>query len=104
MPLGAYHIRKDTHSVLSYATDGDVFSIDPIHAYSDKPAWERFLTEFNEFAYQRNGVPLFNQTPLMEKKHVTQAYGDRWREFSDWVRRADPEGRMLNSFFASLLA
>lgn len=103
LPLGSYRIRQDTSGILSYSHDGDTFSIDPIHAYSDKPAWDRFLKEFNEFAYQRNGIPLLNQTPFMEKKHVTQGYGDRWREFSDWVRGADPDKRMLNPFFASLL-
>jgi FAD/FMN-containing dehydrogenase len=104
LPLGSYRIRQDTSGILSYSHDGDTFSIDPIHAYSDKPAWDRFLQEFNEFAHQRNGVPLLNQTPFVEKKHVTQGYGGRWREFSDWVRGADPDKRMLNPFFASLLA
>ena len=32
MPLGTYHIRRDIHSILSYTHDGDIFSIDPIHA------------------------------------------------------------------------
>lgn len=103
LPLGSYHIRKDTSGILSYTYDGDIFSIDPIHAYSDLPAWERFLHEFNEFAYKRNGVPLLNQTPFMEKKHMVQGYGDRWREFADWIRGSDPDGRMLNPFFADLL-
>lgn len=103
MPLGSYHVRKDTCAILSYAHSGDVFSIDPIHAYSDKPAWDRFLQEFNEFSYKRNGIPLLNQSPFVEKKHVSAAYGDRWREFSAWVKAADPEGRMLNPFFAELL-
>jgi UDP-N-acetylenolpyruvoylglucosamine reductase len=42
MALGSYFIRKDTHSILSYSHDGDIFSIDPIHAYADKPAWTDF--------------------------------------------------------------
>jgi len=32
------------------------------------------------------------------------AYGDRWKKLSDWVRTVDPDGRMLNPFFAELLA
>jgi FAD/FMN-containing dehydrogenase len=104
MPLGSYHIRKDTSGLLSYARDCDVFSIDPIHAVSDKPAWDRFLREFNEFSYKRNGIPLINQSPFVEKKHVSAAYGDAWREFSAWVKAADPARRMLNPFFAELLA
>lgn len=103
MPLGSYHIRRDASSVLSYARAGDVFSLDPIHAYSDKPAWDRFLHEFNEFAHKRGGLPLLNQSPFVEKRHVSAAYGDQWREFSAWVKAADPAGRMLNPFFAELL-
>lgn len=104
MPLGSYFIRRDTHSILSYSHDGDVFSIDPIHAYTDKPAWDRFLKEFNEFAYKRNGIPLLNQSPFVERRHVEAAYGARWKEFSARVRAADPQRRMLNPFFADLLS
>jgi hypothetical protein len=45
-----------------------------------------------------------NQTPFIEKRYLNDAYGDRWRKFSDWVRSVDPERRMLNSFFAKILA
>jgi hypothetical protein len=104
MALGSYFIRKDTHSILSYSHDGDIFSIDPIHAYADKPAWDRFLKEFNEFADKRNGIPLLNQSPFVEMRHVEAAYGARSREFSARVKAADPQRRMLNPFFADLLS
>ena len=104
MPLGSYFIRKDTSSILSYTYAGDIFSIDPIHAYTDRPAWDRFLNEFNEFAYKRNGIPLLNQSPFVERRHVEAAYGDRWKEFSAWVGQSDPAGRMMNPFFAGLLS
>lgn len=104
MPLGAYHIRRDTSSVLSYTYDQEIFSIDPIHASTDDAAWHYFLQQFNEFAYQRNGIPLLNQSPFVERKHVEAAYGQRWLDFSEWVRRMDPSARMLNPFFASLLS
>jgi FAD/FMN-containing dehydrogenase len=103
MALGSYFIRKDTHAILSYTHDGDVFSIDPIHAYTNKPAWYRFLREFNEFASKRNGIPLLNQSPFVERRHVEAAYGPRWKEFSERVKQADPQQRMLNPFFADLL-
>jgi FAD/FMN-containing dehydrogenase len=104
MPLGSYYIRKDAGSLLSYSMDGDVFSIDPIHAPSDQAAWDRFLREFNEFATRRNGIPLFNQSPFVTREHCERAYGARWTEFSQWVRSVDPEGRMLNPFFRDLLS
>lgn len=104
MPLGSYFIRKDTNAILSYSYGGDVFSIDPIHAYTDKPAWDAFLQEFNEFAHKRKGIPLLNQSPFVQRTHVEDAYGQRWREFSDRVRQADPGRRMLNPFFDELLS
>jgi hypothetical protein len=104
MPLGAYYIRKDRNSLLSYSHDGDVFSIDPIHASTDNAAWHDFLRRFNEFAYKRNGIPLLNQSPFVERRHCEAAFGDRWFEFSEWIRTVDPDGRMLNPFFADLLS
>ena len=104
MPLGAYFIRRDQHSLLSYTHDREIFSIDPIHASTDNAAWHYFLQQFNEFAFQHGGIPLLNQSPFVERKHVEAAYGTRWQEFSDWVRSMDPVGRMLNPFFASLLS
>lgn len=104
MPCGAYHIRQDTHSILSYSNDGEIFSIDPIHAPTDETKWHYFLQQFNEFASQRGGIPLLNQSPFVERKHVEAAFGDRWFQFSDWVKSADPNRRMLSPFFADLLS
>ncbi len=103
MPLGAYHIRLDTNSILSYTHDQEVFSIDPIHASTDDVAWHNFLRKFNDFAFERNGIPLLNQSPFVERKHVEAAYGQRWVEFAQWVKTKDPQGRMVNPFFAGLL-
>jgi hypothetical protein len=47
---------------------------------------------------------LLNQSPFVERKHVENAFGQRWTEFSDWVREVDPQGRLLNPYFASLLS
>lgn len=104
MPLGSYFVRKDDKSLLSYSGEGDIFSIDPIHAPTDQAAWDRFLREFNEFAAKRGGIPLFNQSPFITRAQCEQAYKSRWSEFSKWVTSVDPEGRMLNPFFAGLLS
>lgn len=103
MPLGAYHIRVDKSSILSYTYDEEVFSLDPIHAPTDQQAWADFLKAFNLFAYQHEGIPLLNQSPFVTREQVEAAFGDRWKQFSDKVRAADPKGRMLNQFFADLL-
>ncbi|MGE5443493.1 MAG: FAD-binding protein [Ignavibacteriales bacterium] len=58
MPLGSYYIKRDTSSILSYTHDGDIISIDPIHAYSDtdKSDWEYFLKEFRADSYCMYGI------------------------------------------------
>ena len=48
-------------------------------------------------------IPLLNQSPFITKQQVVDAYGDRWKKLCDWVRTADPDGRMVNEFFADLL-
>lgn len=105
MPLGSYFIRKDTSSLLSYTYDGDVISLDPIHAPGerDKAGWAMFLQAFNAWAHQRGGIPLLNQSPFVKKEHVVSAYGDRWEKLADWLRTVDPDRRMVNEFFAELL-
>jgi hypothetical protein len=105
MPLGSYFIKKDSSSLLSYTNGGDVMSIDPIHAYraEDEEEWFCFLREFNAWSFDRGGVPLINQSPFVDREHVLAAYGSRWPQMADWLEEADPEGRMRNEFFASLL-
>jgi FAD/FMN-containing dehydrogenase len=106
MPLGSYFIKKDASSILSYTCDGDVLSLDPIHAYrhEDEEEWHRFLREFNAWAYARGGIPLLNQSPFVDRDQVMAAYGARWQQFSDWVAKVDPGRRMQNEFFSSLLS
>ena len=105
MPLGSYFIRKDRSSLLSYTWDGDIISLDPIHApgANEQEAWATFLKAFNEWAHQRGGVPLLNQSPFVKKQHVVSAYGDRWTKLADWLKTIDPNRRMVNEFFAELL-
>ena len=63
-----------------------------------------FLDAFNEWAAPRKGIPLLNQSPQVTKAQVAGAFGARWTTFSQWVRSVDPQGRMLNPWFADLLA
>jgi FAD/FMN-containing dehydrogenase len=105
MPLGSYFIRKDRSSLLSYTWDGDIISLDPIHAPSEREpdAWPTFLEAFNEWAHERGGIPLLNQSPFVTKAHVVAAYGDRWKKLGDWLKVVDPNRRMVNEFFGALL-
>jgi hypothetical protein len=105
LPCGSYFIRKDHSSLLSYTHGGDILSLDPIHApgRKDIDAWHRFLREFNEWSAARGGIPLLNQSPFVTREQVMAAYGDRWKQHSDWVRSVDPQRRMVNEFFGDLL-
>ena len=105
MPLGSYFIHQDRSSLLSYTWDGDVISLDPIHAPGEKEqgAWADFLKAFNEWAHVRGGIPLLNQSPFVRKPHVLSAYGDRWTQLAGWLATVDPNRRMVNEFFEALL-
>ena len=91
MPLGSYFIRKDTSSLLSYTYDGDIISLDPIHAVgeAEPAAWAAFLKAFNEWAHQRGGIPLLNQSPFVRKAHVVVGL----RRSLDDAGRLAPDGR-----------
>ena len=66
-------------------------------------AWQAFLKAFNDFAAQRNGIPLLNQSPFVQRQHVEAAYGQRWLDLTKWLGTMDPTKRMVNPFFAELL-
>lgn len=103
LPHVSYHISGDRSSLLSYSHDGPVWTLDPI-ASGQEPDWQRFLGSFNAFCSERGGKPLLNQTPLLTRAHVEQAFGSRLAQFEATRRRFDPEDRMLNDYFAALLA
>jgi hypothetical protein len=63
-----------------------------------------FSTSSTRLPYDKQGVPLLNQSPFVERRHMTAAYGNRWDEFSARIKQMDPDGRMLNPFFAALLS
>jgi FAD/FMN-containing dehydrogenase len=103
LPHVSYHIAQDASSLLSYSRDGDVWTLDPI-ASGKEPDWELFLDNFNEFCSARGGKPLLNQTPRLQRGHVQRAFGERLTQFEETRRRFDPGNRMLNDYFAALLA
>jgi FAD/FMN-containing dehydrogenase len=102
LPHVSYRIGQDRSSVLSYSFDHPVWTLDPIAPHGE-PGWERFLREFNDFCSARGAVPLLNQTPFLERRHVARAFGERLSRFEAARRRFDPQGRMLNAYFAELL-
>jgi FAD/FMN-containing dehydrogenase len=102
MPDASYHIAQDQSSLLSYSHDGPVWTLDPVSTGTE-PGWNDFLRAFNERSASWGGVPLFNQTPWLERRHVERAFGDRLVRFERTRRRFDPHDRLLSHYFRELL-
>jgi hypothetical protein len=68
------------------------------------PGWEDFLTDYNQFCSDRNGVPLLNQTWGLTPAIVQKAFGDRLGIMKDARKSYDPNGRLLNAYFKTLLS
>ena len=49
-------------------------------------------------------MPLFNQTPFLTRDQVRKAFGVRLKQFADCRRQADPENRLLDSYFREFLS
>jgi FAD/FMN-containing dehydrogenase len=96
-----YRILKDQQSLLSYAWDGNVMTIDPVSTAN--PGWTTFLPAYNQFCSDLGGIPLPNQTPKLTRAQVEKGLGDRWKQFAAARRTFDPTNRLLNAYFQDLL-
>lgn len=101
LPSVGYSIVQDREALLSYCWDGPTLSIDP--ASTGGKDWEEFLRAYNDFCSARGGAPLLNQTPFLTRAEVEKAFGERWLEFAEARKKADPEDRLLDSYFRDLL-
>lgn len=97
-----YRIAQDQNALLSYSWDGPVMTIDPVSTAN--PGWEDFLTAYNQFCTDRNGLPLLNQTPGLTPAIVQKAFGDRLKTLEETRKQYDPENRLLNDYFRTLLS
>ena len=97
-----YRVAKDQSSLLSYSYDGNVMTIDPVS--TGNPGWTDFLAAYNQFASDRGGIPLMNQTYGLNSGFVRKALGERLQAFADARGAFDPGGRLLNDYFKNLLA
>jgi len=96
-----YRVAQDRNSLLSYSYDGNAMTIDPV--CTANPGWDAFLLAYNQFSSDRGGIPLLNQTKGITRAQVEKALGDRWKTFAETRKSYDPQGRLLNAFFAGLL-
>ena len=102
LPSVGYSIAPDRNALLSYCWDGATLSIDP--ASTGGKEWEDFLRAYNDFCSARGGEPLFNQTPFLTKEQAQKAFGGRLKLFADYRRQADPDNRLLDSYFRDFLS
>jgi FAD/FMN-containing dehydrogenase len=97
-----YYIAQDQQSLLSYAYNGNVMTIDPVS--TGNPGWKEFLAAYNQFCSERNGCPLLNQTFGVTPEIARKALGTRLTEFAATRQSYDPENRLLNDYFRGILA
>lgn len=97
-----YRIAQDQQSLLSYSYNGTVMTIDPVSTAN--PGWVEFLAAYNQFCSDRNGVPLLNQTYGLTAPIVQKAFGDRLKTLEEKRKQYDPQDRLLNDYFRSLLS
>jgi L-gulonolactone oxidase len=102
LPDVSYHIAQDRSALLSYSHDSNVWTLDPASP-GDDADWPLFLRDFNDLCSRHGGSPLLNQTPYLTAQHLQRAYGPRLAAFNAIRHRYDPQDRMLNAYFASIL-
>ena len=77
-------------------------TIDPVS--TGNKGWQDYLGAYNQFCSERNGKPLLNQTPKLTPEILKKAFGDRLKTLADTRKQYDPNGRLLNEYFKTLLA
>jgi hypothetical protein len=96
-----YRITQDQSSLLSYSYDGAIMTIDPISTNND--GWKTFLTAYNGFCSDLGGIPLLNQTYGLTPAIIQKAFGARLSVIKEARKNYDPQGRLLNPYFQTLL-
>jgi FAD/FMN-containing dehydrogenase len=97
-----YRIAQDQKALLSYSYDATVMTIDPVSTAN--PGWFEYLDAYSQFCSDRNGKPILNQTPGLTRAIVQKAYGDRLKVLEDVRKQYDPQDRLLNDYFRTLLS
>lgn len=97
-----YWISQDQNSLLSYSYDGPVMTIDPVS--TGNTGWKDFLAAYNQFCIGRNGKPLLNQTFGVTPQIAQKAFGTRLSLLEQTRKIYDPESRLLNDYFRSVLS
>ncbi len=101
LPTKAVLVPKDPASLLSYAADGDVYTLDVFS--SGGKGWEDFLIDLNQFCSANGGVPLLNQTKLLSQRQAVKGLGRKLVTFKRLRRTVDRQNRLSNTFYQPLV-
>lgn len=101
LPTKALFVPKDPASLLSYAADGDVFTLD-VFSTGGK-GWEDFLIDLNRFCSANGGVPLLNQTKLLSQRQAVRGLGRKLVTFKRLRRNVDRHDRLSSTFYQPLV-
>jgi hypothetical protein len=98
-----YFINRDQHSLLSFSSSEDVFTMDLVDSRPNDLDWIEFNRRFNVLAARFGGRPLLNQTKQLSRDIVYQTLGEDWKRFLSYREQSDPEGRFLSKYFRDLV-
>ena len=101
LPAVGYRIAQDRSALLSPSYDGPMFALNLRTTNGD--GWDDFLLDFAKISARFGGIPLPNKTKGFLPDQVADGYGSRLQRFKAFRRRFDPEGRLLNQFFAEFV-
>jgi len=97
-----YIVAKDNNNFFSYSYEEDMATLDPV--CTGQEGWNDFLINFNKWCVERNGKPLFNQTDNLNYDIIQNCFGeDRLNEFRSFVKKFDPNNRLLNDYFFKVM-
>jgi FAD/FMN-containing dehydrogenase len=98
-----YFTNSDQHSLLSFSSSEDVFTMDLVDSRPNDPDWIEFNRRFNVLAARFGGRPLLNQTKQLSRDVVYQTLGEDWKRFLSYREQSDPEGRFFSKYFRDLV-
>ena len=101
LPTQAVFVPKDPASLLSYAADGNVFTLDVFS--TGGRGWDDFLIDLNLFCSANGGVPLLNQTKLLSQRQAVRGLGRRLMTFKRLRRNVDRNNRLSSTFYQPLV-
>jgi len=102
MPAIGHRLNRDSSALLSPSFHAPMVSITSMS--TDHSGWEDFVLGLDEFAQQNAGTPLFNQTKGASIERVNTSFDTRLAFFRKVRAQLDPDDRMLNQYFAGLIA